>query len=95
MSKNMCVLIPEMDYRNALKEYKNKTGIDYICYWPRNSEEGIAFSESYKGTHKLSYEESKVFLAELIRPFGYNIDGCDSVYYTTSGFLIAIWNNCE
>ena len=92
MSK--CILIPEKVMRQALKEHKEKTGNDFSCVWPQGSELGI-YLQDFTNHLKLDYQASYRLLTQLLIPFGYYIDSCDAIYYTTSQFYIIVWNDLE
>ena len=86
--------IPEKIVRQALKEYKEKTGNDFTCVWPQSSELGV-YLQDFTNHLKLDYQASYLLLRQLLIPFGYYIDSCDAIYYTTSQFYIIVWNDLE
>ena len=86
-----CVLIPEKIVRQALKEHKEKTGNDFSCVCPQGSELGV-YLQDFNQKMKLDYQASYLLLRQLLKPFGYDINDCDAIYYTTSQFYIIIWN---
>lgn len=89
MSK--CILVPHDVLETALKQHKQKTGNDFNCVWLQGSELGI-YLQDVKNHLKLDYQNSYLLLRQLLAPFGYDIKDCDAIYYTTSKFLIAVWN---
>lgn len=86
-----CVLIPEKIVRQALKGHKEKTGNDFTCVWLQDSELGV-YLQDFTHHLKLDYQNSYLLLRQLLAPFGYDINDCDSIYYTTSKFFIVVWN---
>ena len=88
---NKCILIPQEIVEKALKGHQQKTGNDFCCVWPQNSELGV-YLQDFKNHLKLDYQASYLLLCQLLEPFGYDINDCDAIYYTTSRFLIAVWN---
>lgn len=86
-----CILIPEKIMRQALKEHKEKTGNDFTCVWPQGSELGV-YLQDFNQKMKLDYQASYLLLCQLLKPFGYDINNCDAIYYTTSQFYIIVWN---
>lgn len=92
MSK--CILIPEQIVRQALRGHKEKTGNDFTCVWRQGSELGVCLQD-FTNHLKLDYQASYLLLRQLLIPFGYYIDGCDAIYYTTSQFYIIVWNDLE
>ena len=44
------------------------------------------------GRKALNYQASYLLLRQLLKPFGYDINDCDAIYYTTSQFYITVWN---
>ena len=86
-----CILIPEKIMRQALKKHKEKTGNDFTCVWPQSSELGVYFQD-FNQKMKLDYQASYLLLRQLLEPFGYDINDCDAIYYTTSQFYIIVWN---
>ena len=82
--------IPEKIVRKALKEYKEKTGNDFTCVWPQESELGV-YLQDFTNHVKLDYQNSYLLLRQLLNPVGYDINGCDAIYYTSSRFFIAVW----
>lgn len=86
-----CILIPENVVRQALKEHKEKTGNDFTCVWPQGSELGV-YLQDFNQKMKLDYQASYLLLRQLLKPFGYDINNCDAIYYTTSQFYIIVWN---
>lgn len=89
-----CILIPEKIVRQALKEHKEKTGNDFSCVWPQDSELGIYFQD-FTNHLKLDYQNSYLLLRQLLAPFGYDINDCDAIYYTTSKLFIAVWYDAQ
>ena len=89
-----CILIPEKIVRQALKEHKEKTGNDFTCVWPQDSELGV-YLQDFTNHLKLDYQNSYLLLRQLLAPLGYNINDCDAIYYTTSKLFIVTWNNAE
>lgn len=89
-----CVVIPEKIVRQALKEHKQKTGNDFTCVWQRDSELGCYLRDFNRHT-ELDYQASYLLLRQLLAPLGYDIDGCDAIYYTTSQLFIVVWNEDE
>ena len=85
-----CILIPEKIVRQALKEHKEKTGNDFSCVWPQDSELGV-YLQDFNQKMKLDYQASYLLLRQLLAPLGYDISGCDAIYYTTSKLFIAVW----
>lgn len=85
-----CIIIPENILHQALKKHKEKTGNDFSCVWPQNSELGV-YLQDFKNHLKLDYQNTYLLLAQLLEPFGYNIKDCDAIYYTTSKLLIVVW----
>ena len=90
MSK--CLLIPEKVVRQALKEHKEKTGNDFTCVWPQESELGV-YLQDFTNHVKLDYQNSYLLLRQLLNPVGYDINDCDAIYYTTSKFFIILWED--
>ena len=86
-----CILIPAKIVRQALKEHKEKTGNDFTCVWPQGSELGV-YLQDFNQKMKLDYQASYLLLRQLLKPFGYDINDCDAIYYTTSQFYIIIWD---
>lgn len=86
--------IPEKIVRQALKEHKQKTGNDFTCVWLQGSELGV-YLQDFTNHLKLGYQASYQLLTQLLIPFGYYIDSCDAIYYTTSQFYIIVWNDLE
>ena len=86
-----CILIPQDVLDKALKQHKQKTGNDFNCVWPQDSELGV-YLQDFKNHLKLDYQNSYLLLRQLLESFGYDINDCDAIYYTTSRFLIAVWN---
>lgn len=84
--------IPEKIVRQALKEHKEKTGNDFSCVWPQDSELGV-YLQDFNQKMKLDYQASYLLLRQLLEPFGYDIDNCDAIYYTTSKFFIILWED--
>lgn len=84
--------IPEKIMRQALKEHKEKTGNDFSCVWPQDSELGV-YLQDFNQKIKLDYQASYLLLRQLLRPFGYDINNCDTIYYTTSKFFIILWED--
>lgn len=84
--------IPEKIVRQALKEYKEKTGNDFSCVWPQDSELGV-YLQDFNQKMKLDYQASYLLLRQLLEPFGYDINDCDAIYYTTSKFFIILWED--
>lgn len=89
-----CILIPEQIVRQALRGHKEKTGNDFTCVWRQGSELGV-YLQDFTNHLKLDYQASYLLLRQLLIPFGYYIDGCDAIYYTTSQFYIIVWNDLE
>lgn len=89
-----CILIPEQIVRQALRGHKEKTGNDFTCVWPQGSELGV-YLQDFTNHLKLDYQASYQLLTQLLIPFGYYIDNCDAIYYTTSQFYIIVWNDLE
>ena len=89
-----CILIPEQVVRQALRGHKEKTGNDFTCVWPQGSELGV-YLQDFANHLKLDYQASYQLLTQLLIPFGYYIDSCDAIYYTTSQFYIIVWNDLE
>ena len=83
--------IPEKIVRQALKEHKEKTGNDFTCVWPQGSELGV-YLQDFNQKMKLDYQASYLLLCQLLKPFGYDINDCDAIYYTTSQFYIIVWH---
>ena len=86
-----CILIPEKIVRQALKEHKQKTGNDFTCVWPQDSELGV-YLQDFTNHLKLDYQNSYLLLRQLLVPLGYDINDCDATYYTTSKFFIVLWH---
>lgn len=86
--------IPEKIVWQALKEYKEKTGNDFTCVWLQGSESGV-YLQDFDQKTKLDYQASRLLLRQLLEPFGYDINGCDAIYYTTSQFYIIVWNEAN
>ena len=86
-----CILIPEKIVRQALKEHKEKTGNNFSCVWPQDSELGV-YLQDFTNHLKLDYQNSYLLLRQLLAPLGYDINDCDAIYYTTSKFYVAVWN---
>ena len=86
-----CILIPEKIVRQALKGHKEKTGNDFTCVWPQGSELGV-YLQDFNQKMKLDYQASYLLLCQLLKPFGYDINDCDAIYYTTSQSYIIVWN---
>lgn len=84
--------IPEKIVRQALKEHKEKTGNDFSCVWPQDSELGV-YLQDFNQKMKLDYQASYLLLRQLLEPFGYDINNCDAIYYTTSKFFIILWED--
>lgn len=84
--------IPEKIVRQALKEHKEKTGNDFSCVWPQDSELGV-YLQDFNQKIKLDYQASYLLLRQLLEPFGYDINNCDAIYYTTSKFFIILWED--
>lgn len=84
--------IPENIVRQALKEHKEKTGNDFSCVWPQDSELGV-YLQDFNQKMKLDYQASYLLLRQLLEPFGYDINNCDAIYYTTSKFFIILWED--
>ena len=84
--------IPEKIMRQALKEHKEKTGNDFSCVWPQDSELGV-YLQDFNQKMKLDYQASYLLLRQLLEPFGYDINDCDAIYYTTSKFFIILWED--
>lgn len=84
--------IPEKVVRQALKEHKEKTGNDFSCVWPQDSELGV-YLQDFNQKMKLDYQASYLLLRQLLEPFGYDINNCDAIYYTTSKFFIILWED--
>lgn len=84
--------IPEKIVRQALKEHKEKTGNDFSCVWPQDSELGV-YLQDFNQKMKLDYQSSYLLLRQLLEPFGYDINDCDAIYYTTSKFFIILWED--
>lgn len=84
--------IPEKVVRQALKEHKEKTGNDFSCVWPQDSELGV-YLQDFNQKIKLDYQASYLLLRQLLEPFGYDINDCDAIYYTTSKFFIILWED--
>lgn len=84
--------IPEKIVRQALKEHKEKTGNDFSCVWPQDSELGV-YLQDFNQKIKLDYQASYLLLYQLLEPFGYDINDCDAIYYTTSKFFIILWED--
>lgn len=84
--------IPEKIVRQALKEHKEKTGNDFSCVWPQDSELGV-YLQDFNQKIKLDYQASYLLLRQLLEPFGYDINDCDAIYYTTSKFFIILWED--
>lgn len=89
-----CILIPEKIVRQALKEHKEKTGNDFSCVWPQDSELGI-YLQDFTNHLKLDYQNSYLLLRQLLVSFGYDINDCDAIYYTTSKLFIAVWYDAQ
>lgn len=85
-----CILIPEQIMRQALKGHKEKTGNDFTCVWPQDSEFGV-YLQDFTNHLKLDYQNSYLLLRQLLKPIGYDINDCDAIYYTSSRFFIAVW----
>lgn len=88
---NKCILIPQNVVDQALKEHKQNTGNDFTCVWPRGSKLGV-YLQDFNQKMKLDYQDSYLLLRQLLKPFGYDINNCDAIYYTTSQFYIIVWN---
>ena len=88
---NKCILIPQNVVDQALKEHKQNTDNDFTCVWPRGSELGV-YLQDFNQKMKLDYQDSYLLLRQLLKPFGYDINNCDAIYYTTSQFYIIVWN---
>lgn len=88
---NQCILIPENIVQQALKNYNLKTGSNFTCVWPQDSELGI-YLRDFEHNLKLDYQKTYMLLRQLLTPLGYNIDGCDAIYYTSSKYYIVVWN---
>lgn len=84
--------IPEKIVRQALKEHKQKTGNDFTCVWPQESELGV-YLQDFTNHVKLDYQNSYLLLRQLLNPVGYDINDCDAIYYTTSKFFIILWED--
>ena len=84
--------IPEKIVRKALKEHKEKTGNDFTCVWPQESELGV-YLQDFTNHVKLDYQNSYLLLRQLLNPVGYDINDCDAIYYTTSKFFIILWED--
>lgn len=84
--------IPEKIVRQALKKHKEKTGNDFSCVWPQDSELGV-YLQDFNQKMKLDYQASYLLLRQLLEPFGYDINNCDAIYYTTSKFFIILWED--
>lgn len=84
--------IPEKIVRQALKEHKEKTGNDFSCVWPQDSELGV-YLQDFNQKMRLDYQASYLLLRQLLEPFGYDINDCDAIYYTTSKFFIILWED--
>lgn len=84
--------IPEKIVRQALKEHKEKTGNDFSCVWPQDSELGV-YLQDFNQKMKLDHQASYLLLRQLLEPFGYDINDCDVIYYTTSKFFIILWED--
>lgn len=85
-----CILIPEQIMRQALKGHKEKTGNDFTCVWPQESELGV-YLQDFTNHLKLDYQNTYLLLRQLLEPVGYDINDCDAIYYTSSHFFIAMW----
>ena len=84
--------IPEKIVRQALKEHKEKTGNDFSCVWPQDSELGV-YLQDFNQKMKLDYQASYLLLRQLLEPFGYDINNCDAIYYTTAKFFFILWED--
>lgn len=84
--------IPEKIVQQALKEHKAKTGNDFSCVWPQDSKLGV-YLQDFNQKIKLDYQASYLLLRQLLEPFGYDINDCDAIYYTTSKFFIILWED--
>lgn len=89
-----CILIPEKIVRQALKEHKEKTGNDFTCVWPQDSELGV-YLQDFSNHLKLDYQNSYLLLRQLLAPLGYDINDCDAIYYTTSKLFITVWHDAQ
>lgn len=87
---NKCILIPQKIVDQVLKEHKQNTGNDFTCVWPQESELGV-YLQDFTNHVKLDYQNSYLLLRQLLNPVGYDINGCDAIYYTSSRFFIAVW----
>ena len=92
--KSSCIIIPDSVIQTIFQEEKEKTNRDLICVWPQGSELGIYLMDISSG-QKYDYQQSYLFLKNHLFDFGYNINDCDAIYYTTSKFYIAVWNEVE
>lgn len=87
---NKCILIPQKIVDQVLKEHKQKTGNDFTCVWPQESECGV-YLQDFTNHLKLDYQNTYLLLRQLLEPVGYDIGDCDAIYYTSSRFFIAVW----
>lgn len=92
--QNHFLLVPEKIVRQALKEHKEKTGNDFTCVWSQDSELGV-YLQDFSNHLKLDYQMSYLLLGQLLKPFGYDIDSCNAIYYTTSKFYIVVWYDVQ
>ena len=75
-----CILIPEKIVRDGLKRCKQQCDEDWTCVWPQGSPDGVYLQDFTNGV-KLTY--------------GYDLTGVSAIYYTTSKFYIAVWNDAQ
>ena len=83
--------IPEKVMRQALKEHKEKTGNDFSCVWPQDSDMGV-YLRDFVNHLTLDYGASYRLLEQLLVPLGYDVTDCDQIFYTPSKFYIVLWN---
>ena len=89
-----CILIPEKIVRDGLKRCKQQCDEDWTCVWPQDSPDGVYLQDFTNGV-KLTYPESFEIFQELLNDYGYDLTGVSVIYYTTSKFYIAVWNDAQ
>ena len=54
---NKCILIPQKIVDQVLKKHKQKTGNDFTCVWPQESELGV-YLQDFTNHLKLDYQNT-------------------------------------
>lgn len=87
-----CEIVPESVVRETLRQMKEDTGQDYTCVWEQGSEDGV-YLQDFANRIKTSCNCARKILAPGLKERGFDIDGCDALYYTTSRLFIAVWRD--